>query len=114
MLICMHVTEDTRLWPPTEDTWDQGRGGSLVHYSVAAEPDTDAGHGFVDFLVVLTAAVACLLCWEGASAWRRMRRRRGAARAGAEAASAPDDADDAFRREEESDILFKLSSSLQL
>ena len=60
--------------------------------------------GFGAVLALLSMMVAVLLCWKGASAWQQMRLN----------ARVVVDAEDGCGREEESDIMFKLSRVLQM
>ena len=82
----------TLLWPSPE-----ARGGETVAAGGGAG-------GFGAVLALLSMMVAVLLCWKGASAWQQMRLN----------ARVVVDAEDGCGREEESDIMFKLSRVLQM
>ena len=91
----------TLLWPSPA-----ARGGEVA----------SARGGAGAALALLSVAVAALLCWKGAAAWQRIRLSKARPRragAGAWAAVAEEE-DHASGREEEGDILFKLSSLLQM
>tara|TARA_B100000787_G_C16000654_1_gene209911 strand:+ start:241 stop:522 length:282 start_codon:yes stop_codon:yes gene_type:complete len=82
----------TLLWPSPD-----ARGGETVAARGGAG-------GIGAALALLSMMVAVLLCWKGASAWQQMRLN----------ARVVVDAEDGCGREEESDIMFKLSRVLQM
>ena len=82
----------TLLWPSPD-----ARGGEIVAARGGAG-------GIGAALALLSMMVAVLLCWKGASAWQQMRLN----------ARVVVDAEDGCGREEESDIMFKLSRVLQM
>jgi len=95
----------TLLWPSPA-----ARGGEV------ASTRGGAGAALALLVTLLSVAVAALLCWKGAAAWQRIRLSKARPRragAGAWAAVAEEE-DHASGREEEGDILFKLSSLLQM
>ena len=96
----------TLLWPSPA-----ARGGEV------AAARGGAGAALALLVTLLSVAVAALLCWKGAAAWQRIRLSKARPRragAGAWAAVAAEEEDHASGREEEGDILFKLSSMLQM
>ena len=97
----------TLLWPSPPAP----RGGEV------AAARGGAGAALALLVTLLSVAVAALLCWKGAAAWQRIRPSKARPRragAGAWAAVAAEEEDHASGREEEGDILFKLSSMLQM
>ena len=113
----MHVHVHAGIGVPSTLLWPSPatRGGEAATVR-GGEVAAARGGGFGAVLALLSAAVAALLCWEGASAWRQMRlnaRRNVSRHTGAEAWAAAD-ADCTSGRDEESDIMFRLSSGLQM
>ena len=97
----------TLLWPSPPAP----RGGEV------AAARGGAGAALALLVTLLSVAVAALLCWKGAAAWQRIRLSKARPRragGGAWAAVAGEEEDHASGREEEGDILFKLSSMLQM